>query len=139
MKTPILTCAAIWNAISTIPCLKTRLIMNTLWKARTTCLRTSNRQSWAARFRFRSGADSYAWARGREFTFANIETTAARDGWWRLCMGRKNERRLLSLRSSYIERKFLWSAKFHVRFRQTVVECPRQNDTSLNQNLPETK
>src|SRR5262245_13899336 len=89
MKTRILTCAATWSAISIMPFPKKRPITSTLWKGRTTCPLTSNRQSWAVRFRYRSETGSYDSAPGRESIFASIAITAARDGWWRLCTGRE--------------------------------------------------
>src|SRR5215813_4911392 len=92
MRTPTPTCAAIWSDTSIRPFPKTRLITNTLWKARTTCPLTSNRQFSAARFRYRWDAAGYSSAPGRESTFANIATTAARDEWWRLCTEREAER-----------------------------------------------
>src|SRR5262245_747561 len=91
MRTPTPTCAAIWNDISIRPFPKTRPITNTLWKVRTTCPLTSNRQFSAVRFRYRWDAAAYSSAPGRESTFANIATTAARDGWWRRCTEREAE------------------------------------------------
>src|SRR5215510_5210836 len=91
MRTPTLTCAAIWSGTSIRPSPKTRPTTNTPWKARTTCPLTSNRQFSAARFRYRWDAAGYSSAPGRESTFANIATTAARDGWWRLCTEREAE------------------------------------------------
>src|SRR6266545_1416211 len=88
MRTPTPTCAAIWSDTSIKPFPKTPPITNTPWKARTTCPLTSNRQFSAARFRYRWDVAGYSSAPGRESTFANIATTAARDGWWRLCTER---------------------------------------------------
>src|SRR6266511_2083502 len=88
MRTPTPTCAAIWSDTSIKPFPKTPPITNTPWRARTTCPLTSNRQFSAARFRYRWDAAGYSSAPGRESTFANIATTAARDGWWRLCTER---------------------------------------------------
>src|SRR5215510_5715637 len=88
MRTPTPTCAAIWSDTSIMPFPKTPPITNTLWKARTTCPLTSNRQFSAARFRYRWDAAGYSSAPGRESISANIATTAARDGWWRLCTER---------------------------------------------------
>src|SRR5262245_62060509 len=89
MRTPTPTCAAIWSDTSIRPFPKTPPITNTPWKARTTCQLTSNRQFSAARFRYRWDSAVYSSAPGRESTFANIATTAARDEWWRLCMERE--------------------------------------------------
>src|SRR5215510_470916 len=91
MRTPTPTFAAIWSDTSIKPFPKTRHITNTLWKARTTCPLTSNRQFSAARFRYRWDAAGYSSAPGRESTFANIATTAARGEWWRLCTEREAE------------------------------------------------
>src|SRR5262245_25162748 len=93
MKTPILTCEATWSATSITPSPKMRLIMSTLWKARTTCPLTSRLRSWGARFRYRWDAASYSSEPGRESISANIAATAARGGWWRLCMGKKDRKR----------------------------------------------
>src|SRR5215475_11282906 len=89
MRTQTLTCAAIWSDTSIKRFPKTPPITNTPWKARTTCPLTSNRQFSAARFRYLWDAAGYSSAPGRESTFANIATTADRDGWWRLCTGRE--------------------------------------------------